>query len=71
MQEWEPPDEPHRPSELLVKPEDHWRWKRLKSTLADLNIALIATDDFDPVDGVPELISEVYIGWRKKFGKEP
>jgi hypothetical protein len=41
----------------------------LKPRLKALAITLAAADHLDPVDGVPELIDEVYRDWAKKHNR--
>jgi hypothetical protein len=58
-------NEPHRPTRLRVRREG--RWAALKPRLKKLGIRLVMADQFESVDGVPELIDEVYQLWAQKY----
>jgi hypothetical protein len=62
-------EEGYRPTKLRVRPNE--RWKSLKPRLHEIGISLVVTDNFDGVDGVPELIDEVFLAWEEKHGKKP
>jgi hypothetical protein len=65
-----PPHGPaHRPTMLLVRPGQ--LWEALKSELAKVGIALVVTDALYPVDGVPEMLDELFAEWQKKYGELP
>jgi len=57
MQE-DPRDEPHRPT------------RSLKLRLKEFSIKLVEAKELDAVDGVPELINEVYVASLKEHGHE-
>jgi hypothetical protein len=57
--------EPHRPTRVLVRHDG--RWTALKPRLKELGITLAAAQELLPVDGVPELIDELYLEWAQKY----
>jgi hypothetical protein len=67
MQE-DPRDEPHRPTRLRIRRGSPWR--SLKLRLKKFGIKLVEANELDAVDGVPELINEVYLAWLKEHGHE-
>jgi hypothetical protein len=63
-----PPHGPaHRPIKLLVRPGQ--QWESLKRKLVEIGIALVVTDALYGVDGVPEMINELFAEWQEKYGE--